>query len=95
MYIGTEFEQTQYVRTSKRGKHHTYSRNKTVVVFKCDSCQGIFKRDKGSMDTKRLNNNFYHVCGDCDAKKFAQMKGVESRKVWDMPVSSLKTLGQF
>jgi len=95
MYIGTEFEQTQYVRTSKRGKHHTYSRNKTVVVFKCDSCQGIFKRDKGKMDPKRLTNNFYHVCGNCDAKKFAQEKGVEARRVWDMPLSSLKTIGQF
>lgn len=47
------------------------------------------------MDPKRLTNNVYHVCGDCDAKKFAQEKGVESRRVWDMPVSSLKTLDQF
>ena len=47
------------------------------------------------MDPKRLTNNYYHVCGSCDAKKFAQEKGVESRKVWDMPVSSLKTIGQF
>ena len=83
------------MRTSKRGKHHTYSRNKTVVVFRCDCCQGVFTRDKGNMDPKRLNNNYYHVCGNCDAKKFAQEKGVESRKVWDMPVSSLKTLDQF
>jgi hypothetical protein len=95
MYINTEFIQTQHVRTSKRGKHHTYSRKKTVIVFRCDCCQGVFKRDKGNMDPKRLNNNFYHVCGDCDAKKFAQEKGVESRHVWDMPVSSLKTLDQF
>jgi hypothetical protein len=95
MYIGTEFRQTQYMRTSKRGKHHTYVRNKTVIVFKCDCCSGVFSRDKGNMDPKRLNNNVYHVCGNCDAKKFAQEKGVESRKVWDMPVSSLKTLGQF
>ena len=95
MYIGTEFRQTQYMRTSKKGKHHTYSRNKTVIVFKCDSCGGVFNRDKGNMDPKRLNNNFYHVCSNCDAKKFAQEKGVESRRVWDMPVSSLKTLDQF
>jgi hypothetical protein len=95
MYIGTEFQQTQHMRTSKRGRHHTYFRRKTVIVFRCDCCQGIFKRDKGSMDPKRLNNNFYHVCGDCDAKKFAQEKGLEARKIWDMPVSSLKTLDQF
>jgi len=95
MYLGTEFKQTQHMRTSKKGVHHTYMRRKTVIVFRCDCCQEVFKRDKGDMDPKRLNNNVYHVCGDCDAKKFAQEKGVESRRVWDMPVSSLKTLGQF
>jgi len=47
------------------------------------------------MNPKRLNNLVYHVCGNCDPKRFAQEKGVEARKVWDMPVSSLKTLGQF
>jgi len=95
MLIATEFRQTQHVRTSKQGRHHTYSRKKTVVVLKCDCCAVIFERDKGSMDPKRLTNNFYHVCGSCDAKKFAQSKGVESRNVWSMPVSSLKTLDQF
>ena len=81
MYIGTEFRENHYMRTSKRGKTHTYSRRKTVVVFRCDCCQGVFHRDKGNMDPNRLNNNYYHVCGDCDAKKFAQEKGVESRRV--------------
>ena len=95
MYLGSEYQQTQHVRTSKRGKHHTYVRKKCIVVFQCDSCQGMFKRDKGAMDPKRLNNNFYHVCGNCDSKKFAQEKGVESRKIWDMPVSSLKQIGQL
>jgi len=95
MFIRTEFRQNQYMRTSKRGTNHTYMRKKTVVVFSCDACNGIFSRDKGSMDPKSLNNNYYHVCRDCDAKKFAQEKGVEARRVWDMPVSSLKTLDQF
>jgi predicted SprT family Zn-dependent metalloprotease len=95
MYIGTEFRENHYVRTSTCGKTHTYSRKKTVLVFKCDCCQEVFNRDKGNMDPNRISNNFYHVCGNCDAKKFAQMKGVEARKVWDMPVSSLKTLDQF
>jgi hypothetical protein len=95
MYIGTELKQNFYVRTSTCGTVHTYSRKKRVVVFRCDSCQEVFKRDKGNMDPKRLNNNFYHVCGNCDAKKFAQEKGVEARRVWDMPASSLKTLGQL
>ena len=93
MYIGTEFIKTAHYRTSKYGNTHAYLRKKTVVLFQCDSCQSVFKRDKGSMDPKRLNNNYYHVCGECDAKKFAQEKGVEARKIWDMPVSSLKTIG--
>ena len=95
MYLGQEFNQTSHYRTSKYGKTHAYLRKKCVLIFRCDCCQGIFKRDRGNMSPKRLNNNYYHVCGDCDAKKFAQSKGVESRKVWDMPASSLKTLGQL
>jgi hypothetical protein len=95
MYIGTEFRQTQHVRTSSCGKAHPYFRKQTVVVLRCDACQEVFTRPKGSMSPSRLNNDVYHVCGCCDAKKFAQEKGVESRKVWDMPVSSLKSIGLF
>lgn len=95
MYISTEFRENHYVRTSKRGKTHTYSRKKAVIVFRCDCCGEVFYRDKGAMDPNRLTNSVYHVCGDCDAKRFAQSKGVERRKVWDMPVSSLKTLDQL
>ena len=95
MLIQTEYVVTSYERPSKNGTIHSYSRKKTMVVFRCDSCGEEFKREKGSMDPKRLNNNFYHVCGNCDAKRFAQEKGVERRHVWDMPVSSLKTLGQL
>jgi predicted RNA-binding Zn-ribbon protein involved in translation (DUF1610 family) len=95
MYIGTEYTHQNYYRKSKYGTQHMYTRKKTVVVFQCDNCGGFFKRDKGSMDPNRLNNNYYHVCGNCDAKRFAQEKGVEARKVWDMPVSSLKTLDQL
>lgn len=86
---------TEYSRPSKLGHTHTYRRKKTVLVFRCDSCGEMFTRDKGSMDPKRINNNFYHVCSNCDPKKFAQEKGVERRKIWDMPVSSLKTLDQL
>jgi len=95
MYLSIEYQQTQHIRVSKRGNYHSYFRKKRIVIFSCDCCQGIFKRDKGDIDPKRLDNNYYHVCGNCDAKKFAQEKGVEARKVWDMPVSSLKTLDQF
>lgn len=95
MYIGTEFIKTAHYRKSKYGTTHAYLRKKTVILFSCDACQEVFKRDKGSMDPKRLNNSYYHVCGDCDAKKFAQSKGVEARMIWDMPVSSLKTIGRL
>lgn len=95
MYIGTEYHKTEHSRTSKLGVEHKYYRQKTVVVLRCDSCHEIFKRDKGKMDPARLNNSFYHVCGNCNSKKFAQSKGVESRNPWDMPVSSLKTIGQL
>lgn len=95
MYLGQEFIKTSHYRTSKYGTVHAYLRRKTVLQFQCDCCQGFFKRDKGNMDPKRLNNSVYHVCGNCDAKKFAQSKGVESRMVWDMPVSSLKTIDQL
>jgi hypothetical protein len=95
MFLKTEYIKTQHTRLSKLGHEHTYYRNKTVVVLRCDSCTEIFYRDKGSMDPKRLTNNVYHVCNKCDAKRFAQDKGVESRNPWDMPVSSLKKLGQL
>jgi hypothetical protein len=95
MFIGTEFRENHFVRVSSRGKTHTYSRKKTVAVFKCDSCNEVFTRDRGNMDPKRLSNEYYHVCGDCDAKRFAQSKGVESRDPWNMPVSSLKPINRL
>jgi len=95
MYISTEFVNTPHYRKSKYGTMHTYMRKKSVLVMRCDSCQSVFRRDKGNMDPKRVSDKYYHVCGSCDAKKFAQSKGVEARRVWDMPASSLKTLGQL
>lgn len=95
MFIDIDYEITNYTRVSKLGKAHSYKRKKTLVILRCDSCGIIFRREKGSIDPKRLSNNFYHVCCNCDAKRFAQQKGVEVRKLWDMPVSSLKKLGRF
>lgn len=95
MFIKTEYVLTEYQRPSKLGHSHVYKRKKTVAIFKCDSCGIEFKRDKGSMNPKRLNNNFYHVCSSCDHKRFAQSKGVESKRIWDMPVSSLKNISQL
>lgn len=95
MFIKTEYSETLHTRKSKLGQEHTYYRKKTTVVLRCDGCQEVFTRDKGSMDPNRLNNNYYHVCSNCDVKKFAQKKGLESKSPWDMPVSSLKNLGQL
>lgn len=95
MLLKMEYVITEHTRPSKLGHVHVYKRKKTVAVFRCDNCGETFKRDKGSMDPNRLNNNFYHVCGNCNTKKFAQQKGVETRHIWDMPVSSLKNLGRL
>ena len=40
------------------------------------------------MDPNRINNNVFHVCEDCDSKKFAQKMGITRKKIWDMPASS-------
>ena len=88
MIIETRKIKTEYIRLSKTGVVHTYYRNKTIVSLKCDSCGTIFERAQGAMDKKRINNNFYHVCPNCDSKRFAQRAGVESRKFWNIPVDS-------
>ena len=88
MFITTELETIQHTRTSKLGLEHTYNRTRTLTVFRCDNCGEVFKRLKEKISPKRLNNNYFHCCEHCDAKRFAQKKGVERRLIWDMPVSS-------
>jgi len=88
MYLGKETELNQYVRTSKLGNEHVYYRRKTLAIFRCDNCDEIFKRDLKKMHKKRLSNNFFHCCSKCDSKRFAQKKGVEQKKIWDMPAST-------
>ena len=95
MLINKEYIRTSYIRKSKLGNEHVYYRKKTILVLRCDCCSEIFRREKGEMDPKRVNNNVYHVCSVCDKKRFAQEKGVEKRHLWDMPVSSLKKLSQL
>lgn len=95
MYLTTESESTKFQRVSKKGIKHTYTRNKTVVVLQCDNCDVLFRRDLQKMNRKRLSNNYFHVCSACDAKKFAQRKGVEQKKIWDMPASTLLPIGKF
>ena len=95
MFIKLDYITTEYQRTSKLGNTHNYYRKKTVLTFRCDCCGEIFSRERGQMDPNRISNNVYHVCTLCDVKRFAQRKGVETKHIWDLPVSSLKTINQF
>ena len=88
MYIKEYLIDTWHMRRSKLGKQHTYSRKKTIVLMRCDACDSEFTRPRGKMDPKRLSNNYFHVCDNCDAKKFAQKQGVQKKKVWNLRASS-------
>jgi hypothetical protein len=88
MFIKEFVVQTRHERLSKLGFSHSYTRSKTYVLLRCDSCDVEFNRPRGKMEPKRLNNNYFHVCENCDAKKFAQKKGVERKQVWNMSASS-------
>ena len=95
MFLMTELQENQYVRHSKLGEEHVYIRNKTLAVFRCDNCGEGFRRPKEKISPKRLNNNYFHCCEHCDAKRFAQKKGVERRLIWDMPVSSTANISRL
>jgi hypothetical protein len=95
MFLKTERRKTEYTRKSKLGHHHDYYRDKTVAVFRCDNCDTEFVRDIRKMDRKRLSNNYFHVCSNCDAKKFAQRKGIEQKKIWDLPASTTLPVGKY
>ena len=95
MFVKKIKKRTTYTRRSKSGILHEYYRDKTVALFICDDCGNEFSRDLKHMDSKRLNDQYFHVCSDCDAKKFAQRKGVERKKIWDMPASSTLPVNKF
>ena len=95
MFIKTEKVHTHYKRQSKLGKKHEYLREKTVVHLQCDNCDTVFTRDLKKMNSSRLNNNYFHVCTNCDAKRFAQRKGVEQKQVWDLPSNTDLPLSKF
>ena len=95
MFIREFKTETRHTRKSKCGKEHAYSRVKTLVVLRCDNCDVEFKRERGSMDPKRLNNSYFHVCENCDSKKFAQKKGVEQKQKWNMTASSDLPIGKL
>tara|TARA_B110000503_G_scaffold97094_1_gene145869 strand:- start:282 stop:569 length:288 start_codon:yes stop_codon:yes gene_type:complete len=95
MFLKQFKKQSRHIRTSKTGKEHAYTREVTICVFRCDNCDVEFTRARGSMDPKRLSNNYFHVCKDCDAKRFAQKKGVERKQVWNMSASSSTPIGKL
>jgi hypothetical protein len=95
MFISIEEQTLSYTRISKLGHPHDYSRSRRYAVFRCDSCGEIFQRLKGSVDSKRLSNNYFHCCNGCDPKRFAQKKGVERRHIWDMPASSMADISRL
>jgi len=95
MFMREYKKQTRHVRTSKTGKEHTYTREVTYCVFRCDNCDQEFERARGSMDPKRLSNSYFHVCKNCDSKKFAQKKGVEQKQKWNMTASSSAPIGKL
>jgi|TARA_R110000851_G_scaffold252272_4_gene404794 DNA-directed RNA polymerase subunit RPC12/RpoP len=88
MFIREFKKESRHVRKSKTGKEHAYKRDITYCVFRCDNCDTEFTRTRGSMDPKRLNNNYFHVCKNCDSKRFAQKMGITKKQIWDMPASS-------
>ena len=88
MFIKEFQKQTRHKRKSKCGNTHEYVRNCTYVILRCDNCNTEFERERGKMDPKRISNNYFHVCELCDAKVFAQKKGVERKQVWNLHASS-------
>lgn len=88
MFLEQRIKKTNFTRRSKIGLEHTYYRNSVELVLRCDCCNEVFTRQRGKMDPNRINNNVFHVCEDCDSKKFAQKMGITRKKIWDMPASS-------
>jgi len=62
MYLGETQKKTTHVRKSKSGIEHTYYRHMTLILLRCDNCAVEFTRERGTMDPKRLSNNYFHVC---------------------------------
>ena len=95
MFVKTKTVKTQFYRKSKLGKSHVYSRKKIVACLRCDCCDREFERDLKHIDRKRLTNNYFHCCSQCNTKRFAQKKSVERKKIWDIPASSELPIGKY
>ena len=95
MFLNTITVSSTYRRLSKTGKDHAYTRKKTMAVFRCDCCGEIFERPLKKVQRKRLSNNYFHCCANCDCKRFAQRKGVERKQIWDLPASADLPVGKY
>ena len=95
MFIKEFIVQTSHERQTKLGHTHPDTGDKSFVLLRCDNCDTEVERPRGNMDPKRLNNNYFHVCNNCNAKKFAQKKGVERKQVWNMSASSGLPIGKL
>ncbi len=95
MFLSTKKVNTEHTRKSKLGKTHVYTRIKTIVELRCDNCDSVFTRDLKKISKARLSNNYFHVCSECDAKRFAQRKGVENKQIWDMPADSDLVISKY
>jgi hypothetical protein len=84
-----------YYRTSKLGVEHGYQRSETILKLRCDNCGSVFERPKSNMAPKRRGNHYFHVCSECDVKRFAQRKGVERKFIWDKPASSADDISKL
>jgi rubredoxin len=88
MFLSTTKITVQYTRKSHLGVEHSYSRTKTIAVFECNCCGSIFERALGKIDHRRVSNDYQHVCPNCNPKQFAQARGVENRRLWNISVDS-------
>jgi hypothetical protein len=88
MFLSTKKITVQYIRKSNLGVEHSYSRTKTIAVFECNCCKSVFERALGKMDHRRVSNDYQHVCANCNPKQFAQARGVENRRLWNISVDS-------
>ena len=95
MFIEFKQLQSTYTRLSKLGLIHEYNRVKIVCIFRCDQCSVMFERPMSKIEPKRRSNAYFHVCGNCDNKKFAQKKGAERRTIWDRPASSADDISKL
>lgn len=95
MFIEEFTEKKVYQRKSKHGNKHKYTRERCMFRMLCDNCGNEFVRPRSRMDPKRTSDNYFHCCSNCDAKRFAQRKGVEQKRIWDLPASAELPINKF